>query len=109
MQRFLIQCANFAWLALLLIGMPAVVHAQLGDVQFTPASTIHRLMFWGLVIAVAGNVLAALVIKGRKERFLCWEWAVVFGGLLAIQLAFVHGYLNFDWLKRTLLWLQKNL
>jgi hypothetical protein len=109
MQRFLIQCANFALLVLLFIGVPAVAHAQMGDWQVTPASTLHQLIFWGLLVAVAANGIAAgFLIKGRKERVLCWEWAVVFAGLLAVQFAFTRGYLNFDWLKHALQWMQKH-
>jgi hypothetical protein len=40
---------------------------------------------------------------------LCWEWAAVFGALLGVEFAFVQGWLNFNWLKQTLLWLQKHL
>jgi hypothetical protein len=110
MQRFLIQCANFALLVLLLIGVPAVAHAQMGDWQISPASTLHNLIFGGLLIATVGNAVAAsFMIKSRKERVLCWEWAVVFGGLLAAQFAFAHGYFNFEWLKHALLWMQKHL
>jgi hypothetical protein len=109
MQRFLIQSSNFALLALLLIGVPAVAHAQMGDWQISPVSTLHRLIFFGLLIGGVGNgVAAGCLIKSRKERNLCWEWAVVFGGLLAMQFAFAHGYLNFEWLKQTLRWLQKH-
>ena len=109
MQRFFIQGANFALLVLLLIGVPAVAHAQMGDWQITPASTLHRLIFGGLLIALVGNgAAAAFLIKSRKERILCWEWAAVFGGLLGIQFAFTHGYFNFAWLKQALQWVQKH-
>jgi len=40
---------------------------------------------------------------------LCWEWAAVFVGLLLVQYAYLRGYFNFNWLKQTLLWLQKHL
>ena len=109
MQRFLIQCAHFVLLVLLLIGLPAAVHAQMGDWQITPATSMHRLMFGGLLIAAAGNgAAAAFLIKSRKEKILCWEWAAVFGGLLAVQFAFSRGYLNFEWLKQALQWMRKH-
>jgi hypothetical protein len=66
-------------------------------------------MFWGLALAAAGNAVAALgLIKGRKERKLCWEWTAVFIGLLFVQYAYLRGYFNFNWLKQTLLWFQKH-
>ena len=109
MQRFLVQCANFAVLTLLLIGVPAVAHAQMGDWEITPASTLHKLIFVGLLVAAVGNgIVASLLVRSRKERILCWEWATVFSGLLVVQFAFSHGYLNFEWLKHTLQWMQKH-
>jgi len=110
MQRILIIATNCAWLALLLIGLPAATHAQLGDWQISSVSTSRQLLFWGLAAAMAGNILAALAfVKGRKGKTLCWEWAIVFGGLLLAGYGYRHGYLNFDWLKQMLLWVQKNL
>ena len=109
MQRFLIIAANGALLVFLLIGLPAATRAQVGNIQFSSASTGQRLMFWELGIAVAANIFAAFFfIKGRKEKILCWEWAAVFGALLLAHWAFARGYFNFDWLKNALLWLQKH-
>jgi hypothetical protein len=109
MQRFLIVTTNCAVLALLLIGLPAATREHFGDVQLSSASTGRLLMFWGLGIAAAANIFAALVFaKGRKLKILCWEWAVIFGGLWLADYAFVRGWFNFDWLKQTLLWLQKH-
>jgi hypothetical protein len=109
MQRFLIVTTNCALLALLLIGLPAATREHFGDVQLSSASTGRLLMFWGLGIAAAANIFAALVFaKGRKLKILCWEWAVIFGGLWLADYAFVRGWFNFDWLKQTLLWLQKH-
>ena len=109
MQRFLIIAANGALLIFLLIGLPAATRAQVGNIQFSSASTGQQLMFWELGIAVAANIFAALIfIKGRKQKILCWEWAVIFGALLLAHWAFTRGYFNFDWLKNALLWLQKH-
>ena len=109
MQRFLIITMNGALLALLLIGLPAATHAQLGDWQISSVATSRLLLFWGLAVAATGNVLAALAfVKGRKGKTLCWEWAAVFGGLLVAGYGYLHGYFNFNWLKQTLLWLQRH-
>jgi hypothetical protein len=108
MLRFLIIVTNCALLALLLIGLPAATREHFGDVQLSSASTGRLVMFWGLGIAAALNIFAALTfIKDRKQRILCWQWAVIFGGLWLADYAFVRGWLNFDWLRRALLWLQK--
>jgi hypothetical protein len=109
MQRFLIIATNCALLVLLLIGLPAATHLQLGDWQLSSVSTSRRLLFWALAIAAAGNILGALwFVKGPKAKVLCWEWAAVFGGLLLAAYGYRHGYLNFEWLRRGLLWVQNH-
>jgi hypothetical protein len=108
MQRFFIIIANCALLIFLLIGIPAATGAKLGDWQVSSAPATRLLTFWGLGIAAAGNAVAAMMfIKGRKGKILCWEWAAVFGVLLLAHWAFTRRYFNFDWLKNTLLWLQR--
>jgi hypothetical protein len=109
MPRFLIIATNCVLLALLLIGLPAATHAQLGDWQIASVSTGRRLLFWGLAVATAGNILAGrYIVKGRKRKIPCWEWAAVFTGLLLIYWGFTRGYFNFNWLKNTLLWFQSH-
>jgi hypothetical protein len=109
MRRFLIQCVNFVLLAIVFFGIPAATGAQFGGWQISAVPQAQRLMFWGLVLAAAGNVFVALgLIQSRKERKLCWEWVAVFTGLLLVQYAYLHGYFNFNWLKQMLLWLQKH-
>ncbi|MGB7767702.1 MAG: hypothetical protein WBN22_02475 [Verrucomicrobiia bacterium] len=109
MQRFFIIAMNCGLLALLLIGLPAATHAQLGDWQIAYAATGRRLLFWGLTIGAAGNIFAGLaIVKGRKGKILCGEWTVVFAGLLLVCWGFTHGYFNFNWLKQALLWLQNH-
>ena len=110
MQRFLIQCVNCALLAFLFLGIPAATGVQLGRYEISSAFQARQLMLWGSALVLAGNVLAALFfIKGRKERKLCWEWAAVFAGLAFVQYACYRGWFNFNWLKQSLLWLQKHL
>jgi hypothetical protein len=109
MRRFFIITTNCALLVFLLIGIPAATGARLGDWQVSSAPAARLLLFLGLGIAAAGNVLAALFfIKGRTEKILCWEWSAVFSMLLLAHWAFTRGYFNFEWLKRMLLWLQKH-
>ena len=109
MQRFLIKGINGALLVIIVIGVPAVTREQFGSFQIASAPKLQLLLFWSLSLALAGNLLAALALKGRRERTLCWEWAAVFGVLLFAYAAFVLGYFNFNWLQRGLLWLQKHL
>lgn len=109
MQRFFIVTTNCALLVFLLIAIPAATGARLGDWQVSSAPAARLLTFCSLGIAALANVFAALFfIKGRKEKVLCWEWAAIFGALLLAHWAFARGYLNFNWLKNSLLWLQKH-
>jgi hypothetical protein len=110
MQRFLIITINCVLLAFLLIGLPAATREQWGSVQLSSASTGKLLMFWGLGIAAAANILAGLIlVKGSKQKFFCWEWAGVFGVLLAVYYGFTRSWFNFEWLKHALQWLQNHL
>jgi hypothetical protein len=110
MHRVLIITANCVLLAFLLIGLPAATREQFGNVEFSHASTTRALMFTGLAIAAAANILAALfLIKPRKQKVVCWEWAAVFIVLLLAFYGFTRGYFNFEWLKKILLWLQNHL
>ncbi len=110
MQRFFIQCLNSALLVLIFIGLPAATRAQWGKWQIAEGESAQWLMFWSLALSAAGNAVAALgLVKSRKERKLCGEWAAVFAVLLLVQFACHRGHINFEWLKQSLLWLQKQL
>ena len=104
MKRLLIQCVNCALLVLVVIGIPAITHVQFRSYQIGSAPTLQLLLFWTLALAVGLNIFtASFLIKARKDRVICWEWAGVFGVLLFAYSAFVFGYYNFDWLKNFLL------
>ncbi|HEY4417290.1 MAG TPA: hypothetical protein VGO57_16485 [Verrucomicrobiae bacterium] len=110
MQRVIIITVNCVLLVFLLIGLPAATRAQWGNVQFSSANTGRQLMFWGLGIAVAANILGAFfLLKVRKQKVLCWEWAAVFSVLWLVFYAFTLGKFNFHWLRQALEWLQKHL
>jgi hypothetical protein len=109
MQRFLIQCANCALLAVVFLGIPVTAGKQIWGWQISSVPLAHELMSWGLALAAAANVMAAWsLIKSRKDRKLCREWAGVFTGLLLLQYTYAHGYFNFNWLKDMLLWFQNH-
>lgn len=104
MKRFLIKCVNCVLLILIVIGIPAVTRVQFRSYQIGSASKLQLLLFWTLALALGLNIFAgSFLIKARKDRVLCWEWAAVFGVLLFAYSAFVFGYYNFDWLKNFLL------
>jgi len=110
MQRLFIQGLNTILLVLIFIGLPAATRAQLGHWRVSAGESSQQLMFWGLALAAAGNITGALgLVKNRKERKLCGQWAAIFAALLLVQFAFNRGYINFEWLKKALLWLQKLL
>jgi hypothetical protein len=104
MQRFLIKCVNCALLIIIAIGIPAITHVEFRGLELGSEPKYKLLLFWGLGLALALNLFAAsFLIKSRKERLLCWEWAAVFGVLFFAYAALVFGYFNFDWLKNFLL------
>ena len=79
MQRFLIRGVNFGLLIILVIGVPAATQARFWNYGIASAPSLQWLSFWGLSLALAGDLLAAALFKGLKERILCGEWALVFG------------------------------
>jgi len=107
MRRLLIQCLNGLLLVIILIGVPAITSARFGSLQLSSAPKVQLLTLWGLGLAAACNLIAALwLMKDRRDRTLCWKWTFVFVALLAIEYAYFSGWLNFDWLKKTLQWAQ---
>jgi hypothetical protein len=106
-KRFLVKCVNCALLILVVIGIPAISRVQFRSLQIGSAPKLQLLLFWTLALAICLNILAAsFLMKVRKDRLHCWEWAAVFGVLLFVYCAFAFGYFNFDWLKNFLLRLQ---
>ena len=110
MQRVLIIIANCALLVLLLIGLPVATRDQVGNLQVSSAATGRMMMLVGLGIAAGFNLLAGLfLIKAPKNKVVCWEWTAIFVALWLVHFGFIRNYINFDWLKKTLLWLQHHL
>jgi hypothetical protein len=106
-KRFFIKCVNFALLILVVIGIPSVTRVEFRGLQLGSAPKLQLLLFWTLALALGLNIFAgSFLIKARKDRVLCWEWAAVFGVLLFAYSAYAFGYLNFNWLKNALLRLQ---
>jgi hypothetical protein len=108
MQRFFIIAINGVLLAGAIIAVPEVAGVRFWRWQISSIATAQTLLLWGLAVAAAGNAAAALfLLKGRKERRLCWQWAAIFGALLGVEYACVRGWLDLRWLQRALRWLQK--
>jgi hypothetical protein len=109
MQRFFLQLINFSLLFLILVGVPAATHAQIGSWLISSAPTAQLIILWGLGLAAGLNFFCAWkLIKDKSNRKLGWEWATVFGGLWLACYGYGRGWFNFDWLKQALLWLQKH-
>jgi len=107
--RLAIQLINSFLLIVILIGIPAITSARFGNLQLSSAPKAHRLTLWGLALAAAANVIAAVsVAKGRKERVVCGWWIAGFLALLAVEYLHFNGYFNFNWLKQALLWVQNH-
>jgi hypothetical protein len=109
MQRLLINAVNCTLLILILIGIPAITHKQFWNWQISSTSTAQNLMFGGLIFATVMNILAATIfMTSPKPKELSAKWSFIFGALLFLEYAFVHGWFNFEWLKKSLLWLQNH-
>jgi hypothetical protein len=109
MQKFLIKTINGGLLVIILIGIPAVTRSHFGSWDVSSVPLAQKLTFGGLALAIMINVLGATIfVPGPKAKALCAEWAFVFGGLLFLEYAFVRGWVNFNWLKSSLLWVQKH-
>jgi len=110
MQKLLINSVNCALLILILVGVPAITHEQFWNWQISSAPMAQKLMFGGLILAIAVNVLGATIfIPGPKAKALCAMWSFIFGGLLFVEYALIRGWINFNWLKNSLTWLQNHL
>jgi hypothetical protein len=105
MQRLLIHGINAFLVVVIMIGVPAITSARFGSLQLSSAPKAQMLTLWGLAATGAGNAIAAVaLVKSRKERALCWRWALTFTALLAVEFLYFDGYFNFDWLKKALQW-----
>ena len=106
MQKFLIITANCALLVTFLIGVPEIAGVQFWNLELSSVPAARLLMFWGLALAAVLNAGAAkFLIKGKKDRHLCWLWAGIFAALVGAEFAHERGWFNFAWLKRALLWM----
>jgi hypothetical protein len=108
MQRLFITVINCALLVIAFIGAPEVAGARFSNWQISSIPAEQKLTLWALAFTAVGDAGTALfLIKGRKERKLCWEWALIFTALFVAESAFIRGWINFDWLKQIPPWFQK--
>ncbi|HEX5399416.1 MAG TPA: hypothetical protein VFY06_10250 [Verrucomicrobiae bacterium] len=110
MQRFFIIAVNCVLLAAAIVAVPEITSARFWHWEISSITAAQTLTLWVLVFAAVGNAGSALLLfKGRKERRLCWQWAVVFAALLGVKYALVRGWFNLHWLQQAVVWLQKHL
>ena len=110
MKRFFIITVNCVLLAAAIVAVPEVTSARFWHWEISSIAAAQTLTLWVLAFATAGNAGSALLLlKGRKEQRLCWQWAAIFVVLLGVKYALVRGWFNLHWLQRVVLWLQKHL
>jgi hypothetical protein len=110
MRRLLIQLANVLLLIVVLIGIPAITSLRFGSIRLSSDPKRQTLTLAGLGLAAVANLLvAAFAMKDRKGRKACWAWALLFAMVLAAEYGYIRGYIDFQWLKDALRWLQQTL
>jgi hypothetical protein len=110
MQRVFIIAVNCVLLVVALLGVHEVAGVQVWHWQISSLAAARSMMFWELALSAVLNAVAArFVVKGRKERHLCWLWVAIFAALLGGEYAYERGYFNFEWLKRSLVWIANKL
>ncbi len=110
MQIILIQLLNWTALVLILVGIPAITSLQFGSLQLGSVPIARQLILGGCTLSVALNFLGAVwLAKGKRARNLCRNWAFVMAALLLVHVLLFKGYIHFDWLKESLLWLRDHL
>ena len=110
MRHYAIHTVNILFLIIILIGVPAATSVRLGSLQIgsRPASEIVTLGLIGLAMTINFTGWLFLGAK-RKTRQLWFRWSIAFGLLFAFELIFFEGYLDFDWLQSSLLWLKSKI
>jgi hypothetical protein len=110
MQRFFIIVVNCVLLAAVIVAVPEVAGVRFWHWEISSIAAAQTLTLWVLAFATVGNAGSALLLlKGRSERRLCWQWAGVFLALFGIEFALVRGWFNLHWLQSVVLWLQNHL
>jgi hypothetical protein len=92
-----------------LLGHPGGYRGAVWGWQISAVPQARRLMFWGLALAVAGNAVAALGPDQKPqgtEIMLGMDGGFYRTTPYPIRIPARH--FNFNWLKQTLLWLQKH-
>ena len=110
MKRMILTAANICLLVFLLFAVPEMTSKRLGGLTVSARSPAWLLTQWGLVAALAGNLVAAWVTRrNRRDSRLCLGWTAVFGVLLVVAHLHFYGYVQFDWLKDTLLRMSRSV
>ena len=109
-RHYAIHTVNVLFLIIVLIGVPAATSVRLGSLQIgsRPASELVTIAL--LSFALGTNFLGWLFLGNkRRTRQLWFRWGTAHLMILAVELTFFEGFLDFDWLQRSLLWLKSHL
>jgi hypothetical protein len=99
MVRILIPAGNWAFLALVLIGVPAITSVHFGGVQLSSVQKARFLTLGGLAFAAIANLIVRFLSSNPKTRTLCGRWVMVHTLFLAVQVSYFRGVIQFQWLK----------
>lgn len=107
MQLPAIHLLNGAWLFLVLVGVPAITSRHIGSIRLTSTPEAQMLTLWALGISAIANLVARQwLVKGKKAKTVCQNWAVLHAVILAFEYLHFKKLVHFEWLKNTLLWLK---
>lgn len=105
-----IHLFNIGMLIIVLIGVPAATSVRLASLQIgsRPASETVTIALVTLTLTV--NCLGWLFLgTQRKTRRIWSRWAAGILFLLLTEISYFGGYLSFDWLQNSLLWLKSKI
>lgn len=100
-----LQLANFAFLALLIIGLPAALSLEIVTLRLTAGDLLSEVVLGACVLGFVANVGISLQARCLRPTAGFWCWLYGFVGLT--QFWVLSHRIGFDWLRRLLRLLAK--